>query len=158
MNLAEINPLVLPSRTLSERRSLPKCPVIYFIIDGDKVAYIGRTVNLASRLSSHHRFNEFKSNPRVAWLQCNDKSLLPDLEKALINYFKPLLNGQKIQDADRRDRRINVIIPSSIFELVKNLAESERRSQSQTAALLIEEALAARDLIKNTSTTLKEKK
>lgn len=157
MNLAEIKPLLLPSLPLNERRSLPKCKAIYFVIDGETVLYIGKTVNLAHRLVNHHRLNEFKSNPRVAWLECSDKSLLPELEKALIKYFSPLLNGTKIQDADRRDKRVNVIMSGSVFKLLKELAETERRSQSQTAALLIEEALIARNLIKNTSTTLKGK-
>jgi CopG-like RHH_1 or ribbon-helix-helix domain, RHH_5 len=53
--------------------------------------------------------------------------------------------------------RVNVVLQDEIYELLKGLAEAERRSQSQTAALLIEEALTARNLIKNTSTTLKGK-
>jgi predicted transcriptional regulator len=53
--------------------------------------------------------------------------------------------------------RVNVVLPDEIYELLKELAETERRSQSQTAALLIEEALIARNLIKNTSAILKGK-
>jgi predicted transcriptional regulator len=44
--------------------------------------------------------------------------------------------------------RVNVVLPDDIHELVKDLAESERRSQSQMAAILIEEALKARNLLK----------
>jgi predicted transcriptional regulator len=44
--------------------------------------------------------------------------------------------------------RVNVVLPDDIHELVKGLAESERRSQSQMAAILIEEALKARNLLK----------
>ncbi|MBD1895888.1 hypothetical protein [Coleofasciculus sp. FACHB-129] len=44
--------------------------------------------------------------------------------------------------------RVNVVLPDDIHGLVKDLAESERRSHSQMAAILIEEALKARDLLK----------
>ncbi len=53
--------------------------------------------------------------------------------------------------------RVNVVLPDDIYEVLKELADNERRSQSQTAALLIEEALAARKLIKGNSKSLKEK-
>lgn len=42
--------------------------------------------------------------------------------------------------------RINVVLPDDVHGLVKDLAESERRSHSQMAAILIEEALKARHL------------
>lgn len=44
--------------------------------------------------------------------------------------------------------RVNVVLTDEVYELVKNLAGTERRSQSQTAAILIEEALEARNLLK----------
>ncbi|BDA71669.1 hypothetical protein CAL7716_058350 [Calothrix sp. PCC 7716] len=42
--------------------------------------------------------------------------------------------------------RVNVVLGDAIYETVKNLAEVERRSQSQMAAILIEEALLAREI------------
>lgn len=42
--------------------------------------------------------------------------------------------------------RVNVVLPDEVYELVKNLAETERRSQSQMTAILVEEALAARGM------------
>lgn len=44
--------------------------------------------------------------------------------------------------------RVNVVLSDEIFKTVKALAQKERRSQSQTAAILIEEALLSRKLIK----------
>jgi hypothetical protein len=44
--------------------------------------------------------------------------------------------------------RVNVVLTDEVYELVKNLAGTERRSQSQTAAILIEEALESRNLLK----------
>ncbi len=43
--------------------------------------------------------------------------------------------------------RVNVVLPDEVYELVKDLAETERRSQSQMTAILVEEALAARGML-----------
>lgn len=49
--------------------------------------------------------------------------------------------------SDDMSGRVNVVLADAIYEIVKSLAETERRSQSQMAAILIEEALKARDLM-----------
>jgi hypothetical protein len=43
--------------------------------------------------------------------------------------------------------RVNVVLSDEIYEVVKGLAESERRSQSQMTAILVEEALIARGIL-----------
>jgi len=43
--------------------------------------------------------------------------------------------------------RVNVVLLDEIYELIKDLAESERRSQSQMTAILVEEALIARGML-----------
>ena len=43
--------------------------------------------------------------------------------------------------------RVNVVLADEVYEVIKGLAGTERRSQSQMAAILIEEALAARNLL-----------
>ncbi len=53
--------------------------------------------------------------------------------------------------------RVNVVLNDEVYELVKNLAGTERRSQSQTAAILIEEALEARNLLKKSPSPEKGK-
>lgn len=59
---------------------------------------------------------------------------------------------------DDMSGRVNVVLPDEIYELIKDLAEAERRSQSQMAAILIEEALKARNLIQaQIPSTSKEK-
>ncbi len=141
MNLTEINPLTLPSLHLSERRSLPRCKAIYFVIDGDIVLYIGQTVNLAQRWANHHRLNQFKSNPHIAWLKCDDESLLLESEKALINYFSPPLNKTKIEEADRRykaSKKISVYLPEGAYDILNEWAESEGRPVSNLAAYILE--------------------
>ena len=95
MNVAEINPLKLPSLPLADRRSLPNCPAIYFVLEGTRVLYIGRAENLQQRWAAHHRYNLLKTitNVHIAWLECTEPRLLPKIESALIEEFRPSLNG-----------------------------------------------------------------
>jgi excinuclease UvrABC nuclease subunit len=55
MNVAEIDPLTLPSLPLSEQKHLPSCSAIYFVMQGDRVLYIGKTVDLAQRWATHNK-------------------------------------------------------------------------------------------------------
>jgi predicted GIY-YIG superfamily endonuclease len=90
-----INPLSLPSISLQKRSQLPNCKAIYFAIDvNDKIQYIGQTVNLNHRWKDHHRVKLLESigEIRLAWLELSDKSLLIEIESALIAWFTPPLN------------------------------------------------------------------
>lgn len=95
----KVNPLKLPSLPLGWRKGFPSCPAIYFAIAGKKVLYIGRTAKLFERWKAHHRQAELESikEVRIAWMEVSDPSLLPAIEKALIQYFKPLLNEQLVK-------------------------------------------------------------
>lgn len=52
--------------------------------------------------------------------------------------------------------RVNVILPDEVYDLIRKLAEAERRSQSQMTAFLVEEALIARGLIPKKEMVIKE--
>lgn len=43
--------------------------------------------------------------------------------------------------------RVNVVLSDDTYEIVKDLAEAEQRSQSQMTAILVKEALAARGML-----------
>jgi ParG/GIY-YIG catalytic domain len=89
-----IDPLTLPSLPLGERSRLPKCSAIYFVMRGEHVLYIGKTINLAQRWVAHHRWGQVAKLDaiKIAWLECNDKNLLTHVETALIQQFNPELN------------------------------------------------------------------
>lgn len=90
-----VNPLNLPSVTLSDRQLLPEMPAIYFVIDQDgRVQYIGKSVNLANRWYVHHKSQDAHSlkGARIAWLAVSNCRLLTGIEQALINHFNPPLN------------------------------------------------------------------
>ena len=99
-NFTEINPLKLPSVALLEKHKLPQLSAIYFAIaENGEILYIGRSVNLASRWNGHHRYLGLKEigNVRIAWLSCEDESLLPQIEEAMIQHFLPCLNQTLIK-------------------------------------------------------------
>jgi DNA-binding Xre family transcriptional regulator len=87
---------VLPSLCLTRRSELPEVPAIYFAINSlDQIQYIGRSQNLRQRWLSHHRQFQLQAidSVRIAWLRCDDVSLLAEIEAALIEWFEPPLNG-----------------------------------------------------------------
>jgi hypothetical protein len=61
---------------------------IYFLIYGDKVIYVGQSVNVYARISQHHDklFDSF------AFIPC-EKNLLDSLESLYIHVLRPSLNG-----------------------------------------------------------------
>jgi hypothetical protein len=143
VNIAEINPLFLPSLPLAERRSLPDCPAIYFVMQGERVLYIGKTVNLAQRWTQHHKWQQFSEIPgvlRITWLECSDTSLLHDIETALISYFDPIFNRGKSQHLG--SKKLNAVIPDETWEALDEIASREMRTKSQMAAILLAEAIA----------------
>lgn len=78
MQVANINPLALPSVSLIERRQLPHCPAIYFVLEGDEVVYIRKNNSLLLRWQAHHKLKQSKylKNAKIAWIEISDKSLL----------------------------------------------------------------------------------
>jgi excinuclease UvrABC nuclease subunit len=104
MNTNNIDPLTLPSLPLKERSSLPSCSAIYFVMDGNCVLYIGKSVNLAQRWATHHKLSQLvklDSVLKIAWLECSDANLRDDIEAALIQQFTPKLNIAKCKSSNK---------------------------------------------------------
>jgi hypothetical protein len=90
-----INLSALPSVSLGNRKHLPQTAGIYLAIDAaETVQYIGRSVNLRQRWSSHHQSSalDIITGVRIAWFEISESSLLPQIEQALIEYFNPPFN------------------------------------------------------------------
>jgi integrase len=90
----------LPSLPLAKRGELPELSGVYLAIGGlGEVQYIGQAVNIRDRWVCHHRRIELEFsglNVCIAWILV-ELPLLRHVEQALINYFKPPLNGLKNQ-------------------------------------------------------------
>ncbi|WP_243146794.1 GIY-YIG nuclease family protein [Scytonema sp. UIC 10036] len=92
---SSVDPLTLPSLPLEWSKGLPECPGIYFAIDSQgTVQYIGRSNNIQHRWLQHHRKRQLEQigGVKIAWIEVSDKTLLPVIEKALIDWFDPPLN------------------------------------------------------------------
>lgn len=64
-------------------------PGVYFLMDGEEVIYIGKSLNPFARIGAHVLEKDFDG---VFVLPVDEKDLT-DYEGALIVYFKPRLNG-----------------------------------------------------------------
>ncbi|MGF2037355.1 MAG: helix-turn-helix domain-containing protein [Nostoc sp. CmiVER01] len=139
INPATIDPLALPSVSLQERSQLPARSCIYFAIDSHGVVqYIGRTVNLKNRWSSHHCYGYLKriGNVRIAYIEVSDHNLLAEIEDALISHFNPLLNTfqlwsksyQNIPPGAVKIRRYTDIEISGLGGKIKQARKADGRS------------------------------
>jgi excinuclease UvrABC nuclease subunit len=97
--------LTLPSVPFTDRRGLPKCAAIYFVLnDQGAVLYIGSSIELAKRWYGHHRIAVLMTHDaaRIAWLVIDNVTALRKVEAACIAYFEPVCNGCVTPQATRR--------------------------------------------------------
>ncbi|MEG4964192.1 MULTISPECIES: GIY-YIG nuclease family protein [unclassified Microcoleus] len=154
MNPVTVDPLTLPSLPLANRSALPPCPAVYFALEGDHVLYVGRSVNLKQRWMTHRRYSQLKgfNNVRIAWLECSDSSLLPEIEVALIEYFRPSLNGELIPLPAKNLKGIMTYVRPEVYDKLKLLAEKDERSISNLAAKVLSDWIEERSI--NNSKTI----
>jgi hypothetical protein len=89
--------LTLPSVPFTERRRLPQCAAIYFVLNAHgTVLYVGQSINLALRWAAHHRAVKLSEHQatRIAWLVMDETHLLNAVETACLAYFEPCCNGR----------------------------------------------------------------
>lgn len=95
LTLESIKLSELTSVSLEGRRGLPECAGVYIVFDADSVVlYVGRSVNIRARWTSHHRRKDLQAidGIRIAWIEVTDVLLLPTFEAGLIARFNPKLN------------------------------------------------------------------
>lgn len=142
-----VTPAALPSVPLAERKSLPPCQGIYFVLAGDeRVLYIGRAKNLRSRWAMHHRLKDVTANgaSSIHWLAFDGSSeLLDGIEKACIEYFAPALNGVIVDRHETRAGKISrtVMLPTELVARLEQIADEEYRTYSQQLEVFLERAL-----------------
>lgn len=101
-----INPFQLPYVEFSEKTQLPEKSGLYFVIDGDQILYVGKTIHFKRRWAGHHRYAQIKAmakNPVIAWLDVEDTRLL-DAESELIARFKPKLNWTRVSQDNSKSK------------------------------------------------------
>jgi hypothetical protein len=80
---------------------------VYFLIDNDKVVYVGQSVNVYARIASHNDkvFDSF------AFIPCK-KKILDTLESLYIHILRPALNGN-LRDAKLAPISFNKLLEAS---------------------------------------------
>ena len=143
MNLTEINPLTLPSISINEIHTLPECVAIYFVIQGNDILYVGKTKNLYRRWFTHHVWNHLcglDGEFQVAWLECSEPKMLLEIEKALIQHFKPAFNHNLVT----KRPRTTISFDDKEYKELEEWAESEFRSVPQLISVIVKKALIER--------------
>jgi hypothetical protein len=137
-NVSTVDPLSLPSVALTDKSKLPTIPCVYLAIDSQGVVqYIGRSVNPRDRWRGHHRNEELSDigGVRIAYLTV-DRDLLCEVEKALIQWFNPPLNGSRASRANKEGRKTGYVpmqVPKDFHALLQD--EAKRRGMNMTVLL-----------------------
>jgi hypothetical protein len=132
----------LPSVPLGNKQKLPLQSGIYFAIDSnDTIQYIGMSKNIRFRWEQHHKLKELKQMQgiRISYLIMEDFALLPQVEQALITWFKPLLNQTlPLHDGNKKASKKE---PSSNYfpDLIRSRLDDQNLTVYGAAQLLAAE-------------------
>lgn len=148
-----LNPFNLPSTPLIECQNLPKISGIYFVLESEEILYIGKSQNLRTRWTGHHRWNQLNNreveNISIAWLKVNTLELLPEMERIFIKRFNPLLNFTKVE-AVKPISRIYVSGLGKYFDDILVIEAALRGiSKPVMAGELIMEAIDTNQAVRN---------
>lgn len=79
--------------------------IVYFLIDGSEIVYVGQSRAFGARLQSHI-VDKGKVFDRYFTIKCKDKSEMDELERYYISAFKPKHNNSGIGEEELVKRRI----------------------------------------------------
>lgn len=141
-----INLATLPSVALRDRAMLPTTPCIYFAIDSQGVVqYIGKSSNPRVRWQTHHKGVDLAliGGIRIAYLE-TDADLLPQIERALIAYFRPPFNRLICDEPPTKDkssvkgvmkvRRTTDVEVPNLGQKIREARKTDPRSLTELAA------------------------
>ncbi|MEM6404225.1 MAG: GIY-YIG nuclease family protein [Cyanobacteria bacterium P01_D01_bin.116] len=144
-----INPKTLDIKTLpwlplEEKAAFPKKSAIYFAIDSQgTVQYIGRSANVRQRWGNHHKYDVLSEigNIKIAYLFVDAVELLPKIEAALIEWFKPPLNNS-LSSFTNTSEKINFTCEPEDKQYLREWAAREGRTLSNLVERIVKEAIA----------------
>lgn len=135
-----LNLKTLPAVSLENRKGLPQAAGIYMAIDAaETVQYIGRSNNLRKRWLQHHCQGYIANGGRIAYLEVSEVTLLPGIERALIQWFDPVLNRclkpkkVKVKIGKNLDIYLNNTPTNTVLCKLKRLMEDEGLNQLQVS-------------------------
>jgi hypothetical protein len=86
--------LLTEDEIVAGKMELPATSGVYFLINANRVVYVGQSVSIGSRIRSHMPIKEFDS---YAYIECEEKNL-DVLESLYIHVLRPPLNGSQYHD------------------------------------------------------------
>lgn len=128
-----------PMLPIESKASLPPCAACYLVIANNEVIYVGQTTNLYRRWLSHHRYKELQllSNVQICWLQVSDPSVLPQMEKSLIDHFEPGMHRRHLGET----KRLTINISISLHRAFKEKTAGEGVLMAEKVTQLIQQYL-----------------
>lgn len=146
MTPATIDVLTLPCLPLGERKALPLCPALYFVLNVENaIVYIGRTKSLQQRWIAHHKGFRESEGLRIAWLSVDDPVLLSSIETACIAYFDPPLNGDQKRHEPRPEYvSVSLRLSKELLNILREEARREHRSVRAQIEVILEPWIEAR--------------
>ncbi|MBD2006336.1 MULTISPECIES: helix-turn-helix domain-containing protein [Cyanophyceae] len=111
IDLSAFSLSALPKLLLADRRLLPTCSAVYFVIQGGTVLYIGKAINLVQRWRGHERWYQLKDREvngtiYIAWLECDETKSLELIEAVMINLLNPALNERRITSVPKTEQGV----------------------------------------------------
>ena len=86
-----INPETLPGTVKGVWASVPRQPGVYFAFHGEKLIYVGSSVDMGRRLRCHNKLRGWPAGTMIRWHLCKMNELTA-LELDSIARFKPTEN------------------------------------------------------------------
>lgn len=130
---AAVNLDKTPTYQLSERKQFIPAPGIYIVKSGDRVLYVGQTVNLYQRWQNHHRLNDIlvvdpEASLHFVSINTNDSSLLLEIERNFIEQLQPELNEESGRPAGSNLTKSKPIrFDQDVYEFIQTLAKSQNQ-------------------------------
>lgn len=145
MNPESIDPNSLPYLPFESKNKLPKIMAIYFVLDGEDVIYVGRSVNLKERWLNHSLAPALElQNIRIAWLAIENPLHL-GFEFYFIERFNPKLNV--MVSGGLKDDRIRLRISLQEKELFQRWCASKNTTPSEVLRAYVMKAVETQSLL-----------
>ena len=110
--------LLRPEQIVEGSAEYTKRCGVYFLIDNNRIIYVGQSVNIEARMASHARNKNFN---RFAFVAC-EPELLDALESLYIHFLMPELNGNQWFDSGKH-------APISISDLLNSTAVNQKEAK-----------------------------
>lgn len=123
----------LPSIPFAERKAnLPNSSGIYFVLDASRtVLYVGRARKMLTRWRGNHAGHRFAEASIIAWVAVDDHYMLPQMEDACIEHFRPTLNKNPRPSRVPREPLPRPSLPQWIWDLMPHLDHMFGRSPNR---------------------------